>query len=54
MAGAAAVIRSHVAKCGTKGNRTPPKSSNRSDATAAQRVGGYAGATFSNQSVGRA
>jgi hypothetical protein len=48
MAGAAAVIKSHVAKCGTKGNKTPRKSTSRKEADAAQRVGGYAGANFSN------
>lgn len=52
MAGAAAVIKRHVSKCGTKGNKTPPKSTTRSDAAAGQRVGGYAGASFSND-IGR-
>lgn len=52
MAGAAAVIKSHVAKCGTKGNKTPTKTSSRNEKAVASRVGGYAGATFSND-IGR-
>lgn len=48
MAGAAAVIKSHVAKCGTKGNTTPRTRTSRKEADAATRVGGTAGANFSN------
>jgi hypothetical protein len=52
MAGAAAVIKRHVAKCGTKGNKKPPSVSSRNQNAASQRVGGYAGASFSND-IGR-
>ena len=53
MAGAAAVIKSHVRKCGTKGNRTPPTKRITSEKSAERRVGGAAGASFDNQSVGK-
>lgn len=48
MAGAAAVIKSHVAKCGTKGNRKPSTKKVTSEKSAEQRVGGAVGMTFSN------
>ena len=51
--GAAQVMRSHLAKQGKKGNRKPSTKSNRSQASAASQVGGYAGANFDNASVGR-
>lgn len=53
MAGAAAVIKSHVSKCGTKGNRKPPTKTVTSEKSAAQRVGGAVGMTFDNQSLGK-
>jgi hypothetical protein len=52
MAGAAKVIKSHVAKCGTPGRRKPRGVSSRNQSAASQRVGGYAGANFSND-IGR-
>lgn len=52
MAGAAAVIKSHVSSNGTKGNRKPKKVTQKSQAATATRVGGYAGANFSND-IGR-
>jgi hypothetical protein len=52
MPGASKVIASHVRKCGTKGKKKPPSVSSRSQAAASQRVGGYAGANFSND-IGR-
>lgn len=48
MAGAAAVIKSHVAKCGTKGNRKPSTKSSSREADAATRVGGQSASGFSN------
>lgn len=53
MAGAAAVIKSHVSKCGTKGNRTPPSHRVTSEKSSAQRVGGHVGGTFDNKSLGK-
>lgn len=53
MAGAAAVIKSHVAKCGTKGNKKPSTKRGTSEKSAAQAVGGAQGMPFSNESVGR-
>jgi len=53
MAGAAAVIKGHVSKCGTKGNRKPPTKHVTSEKSAERRVGGSAGANFDNQSVGK-
>ena len=53
MAGAAAVIRSHVRKCGTKGNRTPPTKRVTSETSAERRVGGVAGMGFDNKNLGR-
>lgn len=50
--GAAAAIRAHVARCGTKGNRKPSVKLSTSNAGAATRVGGYAGGSFDN-GVGR-
>ena len=53
MPGAAAVIRRNVRRSKTPGSRRPKLKIQRSDATASQRVGGYAGANFDNKSVGR-
>lgn len=53
MAGAAAVIKSHVAKCGTKGNRKPPSKTVMSEKSAEQRVGGAVGMGFDNKNVGK-
>jgi hypothetical protein len=47
------VMSSHLSKQGTKGNRKPGTSRTSSQASAASRVGGYAGAGFDNASVGR-
>ena len=51
--GAATVMSSHLSKQGKKGNRKPGTRRGGSQASAASRVGGYAGAGFDNASVGR-
>ena len=51
MAGAAAVIKSHVRKCGTKGHRNPPTKRVTSEKASEQRVGGVAGMNFDNNAV---
>ena len=53
MPGAAAVIKRHVSKCGTKGNRKPSSKSVTSEKSAEQRVGGAVGMNFDNSSVGK-
>ena len=51
--GASATIRGHVSKCKTKGNRKPSTKRSSSQAGAANKVGGWSGASFDNASVGQ-
>jgi hypothetical protein len=48
--GAAAAMRSHMSQCGLKGNRKP---ATKTTGGASTRVGGYAGAVFSNNLASR-
>ena len=50
--GAATVMSSHLSKQGKKGNRKPATKRAGSTQSAANRVGGYAGAGFDNASFG--
>jgi hypothetical protein len=52
MPGAASKMRSHLSRQGKKGNRKMKKNSSRKQNAANSRVGGYAGANFSND-IGR-
>jgi hypothetical protein len=53
MAGAAAVIRSHVRRCKTPGNRKPALKTVQSATSAGNSVGGLRGVNFDNKSLGK-
>jgi len=50
---AAAVIRNHVRRCKTPGNKKPKLTTKRGDRNAGQRVGGAVGMTFDNAALGK-
>lgn len=53
MAGAAAVARSNLRRSKGKGNRRPKSKSARSSTASSSSVGGYAGGSFDNKSLGK-